>query len=294
MGETIHPFSGAGLVVGSSQDGLPVRPHIGASNICSVCVPSVCPPGSELSGLPPHGASPGGELSGLLPLCPFSDGSPDQPDGEEDTEEEGEEDFAKKAVPVPVGPTPEQRDQHRTAGHAVFRAWCGPCQKGRGRSVGHQRKERGPDETPVLSWDYGFLGQKEGQSESDASGQSPVLCMRDRSSHCVAWYLLPRKGCDYETFSNFLTMAVIDLERLGYRRVIFRSDGERALVAVLNRLRDAWSGEVIEEHSAEGDSSSNGSAECGVGLMKGHVRTVKADLEELIQAEIPEDHNLLT
>ena len=57
---------------------------------------------------------------------------------------------------------------------------------GRGRANPHQHREHDPDETAVLSWDYGFLstkGHDEDPNDSvDTSGQSPVLAMRDRKS----------------------------------------------------------------------------------------------------------------
>ena len=85
-----------------------------------------------------------------------------------------------------------------------------------------------------------------------------------------------------------------DLDGLGYPRVTFRSDGEPAIVALLQQVKAHWSGDVVPEKSAEGDHQSNGSAECGVGLMKGQVRTLKQDLETKIGVPVPEDHNILT
>ena len=36
-----------------------------------------------------------------------------------------------------------------------------------------------------------------------------------------------------------------DLDRLGYKRVVFRSDNEAANVAFLNELKRHWQGEVV-------------------------------------------------
>ena len=165
--------------------------------------------------------------------------------------------------------------------------------QGRGRAQNDSKKEHPESEVPVLSWDYGFLGGKAGDSnecddetdgvadgaDDDRSGQSPVLVMRDRCSQTPLWYLLQRKGCDYQLFSNFLKIVCQDLDRLGYNCVHFRSDGEPALVTVLDQIKAHWSGEVIVDHSAEGDSASNGNGECGVGHMKGHTRSIKFDFE---------------
>ena len=165
----------------------------------------------------------------------------------------------------------------------------------------------------VLSWDYGFLGTRGsggGQdhstatssdnsesiddAEAEALGLSPVLCMRDRLSQACFWYLVPKKGREFATYENLLSMITDDLDGLGYDRVCFRSDGEPALTCVLEDIRLRWKGQVVPESSAEGDSSSNGNAECGVGLMKGHVRTLKIALERQLGCEISEDHGLLS
>ena len=44
----------------------------------------------------------------------------------------------------------------------------------------------------------------------------------------------------------------------------------------------------------EGDHNSNGSGECAVGLIKGHIRSVKIGLEGKLKCEIPETHPLMT
>ena len=86
-----------------------------------------------------------------------------------------------------------------------------------------------------------------------------------------------------------------DLDSLGYDKVCFRSDGENPIGAVLGDIKNRWRGHaVIPEKSAEGDHQSNGSAECGVGLMKGHVRTLKRALERALNTTIPDDHLIMT
>ena len=84
------------------------------------------------------------------------------------------------------------------------------------------------------------------------------------------------------------------LEGMGYRRVIFRSDNEPepGLASFLQRLKTAWTGEVVMENSSVGDPQSNGAAEAGVGIVKGLVRTIKLATEERIGAPIPDDHPL--
>ena len=60
-----------------------------------------------------------------------------------------------------------------------------------------------------------------------------------------------------------------DIDRLGYTRVIVRSDNEASLNSFLRVIRQMWGGEVVRENSSEGDPQSNGGAECGVGIGQG-------------------------
>ena len=112
------------------------------------------------------------------------------PAAEQATEDGPDEEHVEPNQSVkksPMAPSKAMRDVHEAMGHAVFRNWCGACIKGRGRNDSHCRKERGEGETPVLSWDYGFLSAKGTETKAELeelarSGQSPVLCSRDRCS----------------------------------------------------------------------------------------------------------------
>ena len=59
-------------------------------------------------------------------------------------------------------------------------------------------------------------------------------------------------------------------------------------------MKLAWSGDVVQETSAEGDPQSNGAAESSVNVVKGHVRSVKLAVESTCGEEVPADHGLLT
>ena len=80
---------------------------------------------------------------------------------------------------------------------------------------------------------------------------------------------------DWMQISN----CAVDLDRLSYKRVVFRSDNEFVILAFLNELRRHWQGEVIPEAPWTGDPQSNGAAERGVRMIKGATRTIKDALE---------------
>ena len=103
-----------------------------------------------------------------------------------------------------------------------------------------------------------------------------------------------RKGTDFEIFDVLLNRLCHDLDCLGYRRICLRSDNDAGLCKLLKCLKERWSGESLLEQTPEGDHNSNGSGECAVGLIKGHIRSVKIGLEGKLKCEIPETHPLMT
>ena len=54
-----------------------------------------------------------------------------------DQGEAGEEMRAPHVLKSPAEPSVQEREEHRLGGHAVFRAWCRHCVRGRGRTWGH-------------------------------------------------------------------------------------------------------------------------------------------------------------
>ena len=69
------------------------------------------------------------------------------------------------------------------------------------------------------------------------------------------------------------------LRGVGRRRLLFRPDNERALLAFLRAAASGLEGvEVIEHASPEGNHAANGLAEVGVGEVKAQTRVVKSHL----------------
>ena len=143
-----------------------------------------------------------------------------QEDGPRSEEPAGEEPEAQVEYPIrvkpgPPDPTALEKDNHQATGHAIFRCWCDPCVRGRGRGKGHYEVDHEGERVPVLSWDYGFLSSKsqDEDAQAEASGQSPVLCCRDRISGTCMWYLVPRKGLQFAT--NLVQLFRSDMNALG-------------------------------------------------------------------------------
>ena len=124
----------------------PVRPQQNFDVISPYVLQPVdgdCPNGGASGGTCPYGPSGGGE----------------EPDAQEE--------FGTQVRKGPPEPTDQERDQHESTGHAIFRSWCGPCVQGRGRAHGHFSQDHRSDATAVVSWDYGFLGSKDGSTKQE-------------------------------------------------------------------------------------------------------------------------------
>ena len=200
----------------------------------------------------------------------------------------------------PSDPTSKEIEDHVLTGHASFRSWCAACVQERGRAERHQgdgRKELEDGlKVLVVSWDYCFLGAKNRASEVEVEqrGDSPVLVMHDSVTKSIFAHLIPAKGVDFPCCEKVVKMIVNDLDTLGYRKVVFRCDNEPAILSLLRAVKLAWSGDVLQETSAEGDPQSNGAAESSVNVVKGHVRSVKLAVESTCGEEVPAVHGLFT
>ena len=56
-------------------------------------------------------------------------------------------------------------------------------------------------------------------------------------------------------------MMVQDLDSLGYNRVVFRCDNDPSILASLRAVKLAWTGDVVQETSAEDDPQFSGADE---------------------------------
>ena len=74
----------------------------------------------------------------------------------------------------------------------------------------------------------------------------------------------------------------------------FEFDNEPSILAQLRAVKLAWTFDVVQKTSAEGDPRSNGAAESSVNVVKGHVRSIKLAVESDSSVELPAEHDLLT
>ena len=211
--------------------------------------------------------------------------------------EGGEEAQAPRVRKAPMAPSAEAVAAHRMIGHAVYRSWCRHCVQGRGHNAPHYGgRSKDADELPVFSFDYGFLGSgsKVQDEVCEREGQAPFLAFCDSASKATYAMMAPQKGIDYPV-SHLAVKTVVDiLDRSGYKRIAFRSDGEHPIRSFLGAVKTAWDGEVVPEKSPPGESASNGAAEKTVQTAKAVFRSVLFGLEENLGARIPADHPLMS
>ena len=74
---------------------------------------------------------------------------------------------------------------------------------------------------------------------------------------------------------------------MGDKRVIIRNDGEPAIVALAEQVKDMWSGEVVLENRPAGESQSNGQAEKAVQTLARQVRTMKLAYDAAVKLKLP-------
>ena len=170
----------------------------------------------------------------------------------------------------------------------------------RGRAERHQGEDRKELEDGskvlVVSWDYCFLGARNRttKAEVEQRGDSPVLVIHDGVTKLIFAHLIPAEGVDFQSCEKVVKMIVKDLDTSGDHTVLFRCDNEPSTFVLLRAVKLAWTGDVVQETSAEGDPQSNGAAESSVNVVKGHVRSTKLAVESASSVEVSADHDLFT
>ena len=100
-------------------------------------------------------------------------------------------------------------------------------------------------------------------------------------------HMVPKKGITHEFGADAM---IEDLEKLGYKEMILRCDGEPALKAVQEEVKARRNYQTIMENSPVGDSRANGAAERAVQAVEEQVRVVRHGLETRLGMKISGKH----
>ena len=130
-------------------------------------------------------------------------------------------------------------------------------------------------ELPGVGVDYAYMGP-------EGSDVTIFVCKSKRTG-CLAATQVPKKGMHAHALALFTGW----LRALGWKRLLLRSDNERALLAFLRGAAAGLEGvEVIEPASPEGDHAANVLAVVGVREDKAQTRVLKSHLEERLKRQL--------
>lgn len=198
------------------------------------------------------------------------------------------EDAQTPRIPTNVsGPTPAEIELHN-ATHLPYRSWCRWCVMSRKPTPKHVRSHHVQRDAPLLVGDYAFV-----RSWSD---EDLLTIYVGRPYPTKELIVIPceQKGND-EYAVNRLANFIINS---GIKSVVYMADQESALdvftKAALAKAKIA--GEFVSavpEHSAVGESQSNGKAERAVQEAEDMLRTMKLALGERLDAKICSSYPVL-
>ena len=157
---------------------------------------------------------------------------------DEDEVQEAEE---LKHVPAPVLPSKEEVEAHSVS-HLPFRSlvfcMCSRPRISNWSSQSRHENEGGRADTYCLSVDSGFFGQPENRAHDTL----PVLIVRDRKSKGIWSHRILSKGVVHPYPARAL---MADLDFMGYKRIVLKSDQEPSIVALCDAVKNGWQGEIF-------------------------------------------------
>ena len=182
---------------------------------------------------------------------------------DEDAVQEAEE---LKHVPDPGLPQKNRSGITQCFSSAIPKLVLCVCFFGRRLSLSHRKvvtKTKEAEQIPTVSVDCGFFGQPEDRAHDTL----PVLIVRDRKSKAIWSHPVLSKGVTHPYPARAL---MSDLDFMGYKRVILKSDQEPSTVAFCDAVKNGWHGEVVVPGaSPKGESKSNGEVQRTIPSVRG-------------------------
>ena len=77
--------------------------------------------------------------------------------------------------------------------------------------------------------------------------------MHDGVTKSILAHMIPAKGVDFPSCEKVVKTILKDLNTLEHHRVLFRCDSVPSILALIRAVKWAWTGDVVQEASAEGD-----------------------------------------
>ena len=208
---------------------------------------------------------------------------------EEIDADSGEVAVCPRALPTPKMPSPSVVAHHNLT-HFPYRSWCPYCVAGRRPNSHHRDLSVDLNRSlPIVHADYCFIRD----SHDDENITVCVGRMSPSKAMFAARSVVKGPG-DLYTLGRLIDFLTDE----GVHKLTYRSDQEHSIVALIETaLRDSGkAGVVLEaapEHSAVGESASNGTAERSVQLFEDLLRTLKGALEARVGARLPNVHPVM-
>jgi len=191
-----------------------------------------------------------------------------------------------KTVKDPGDPTLDEIESHNAGGHNPYRSWCPVCIEGRGKEDPHfKSKEKEKQGKPVIGLDYKTFGQ-----EGDRDDKATVIVMRCMRTMKSFVHVCLAKGPSDEWIIDQL---VRDIDSLGYADIIIKTDGEPALVKVMEAIQKKRKHQTIPQHPPAYDPQSNGAIEKAVDDFMCQMRCLKIGLERRLKVKIESEAKIL-
>ena len=217
------------------------------------------------------------------PLGIDAQGVEDVVDGVEDIDaESGAVSVRARALPTPKMPSAAVVAHHNLT-HFPYRSWCPFCVAGRRNNSPHMSIDADAErDIPAFHGDYCFI--KDGVDEQSLT----VLVARITPSQSMFASPCVVKGPGDEYTLHRLEAYLKDE---GVAKLAYRTDQEASIVALLDQAltncgKTGVPIDAAPEHSAVGESASNGKAERTVQQFEDLIRTLKAALESRVGCRI--------
>ena len=186
---------------------------------------------------------------------------------------------------ISTEPTDKEIEEHYMH-HSEFRQWCPHCVKGKAVSYSSRRKKDAEDGVPTVSIDYMFMGDQQAREEERGM---PMLVTKDKRTKMVWASVVPAKRVNAHAVKQLAKQIAL----LGYKKIILKSDGEPAIKALKEAVRNEVSADITPEESPVGDHAANGDVENAIRQVQGQIRTMKDALESRYGERIPRDSHIL-
>ena len=186
----------------------------------------------------------------------------------------------------PCKPTAEEIEKHY-ATHLPYRNWCPICVAAKAKEAPHTRDKNAKcddedSKLPIISADYTELNP----DEKDVN-KVKMMISKDETTGNTAGFRCRVKGPGDEWALKRLKQ---EIQEWGRNNIIFKTDGEPAMIAVQSRLQGMREGVTVPRNPPAYNPQSNGPCEKAVQDVVAQVRTLKLGLEARIGAKIPDDH----